>query len=548
MQTQRVCLAVTFALQLAACSHEELPLGARAESVFVSDSYAGRNYKLYVPSSYSAGHALPLVLMLHGCTQDPAGFATGTAMNTLAESQGFFALYPEQPSSANANKCWQWWLPAHQARGSGEPANLADLVHHIAGSYSVDSGRVYAAGLSSGAAMTVILGATYPDVFAAISVGSGLEYKAASGSTVDAYSAMSSGGPSPVTQGRLAYHAMGASPKTVPTLVFHGSSDTTVAPVNGNQILSQWAKTNDLASDGAEDGNITDTPDSTVSSTVSGGRKYTTYSYRDRTTGTVVLQKILVDGMGHAWSGGSSAGTYTDPKGPDASALSWEFFRSHARGAAPPPPPVDAGVIDASQPPDLSTPDLSTPDLHAADAAAPDLSPPPAGHTLRSIDAEDGFVGAVVADGTSAATLKVGDKGMFNGDTYRGILSFDASSLPAGKPTGAQLVLTRRSQSGSVSALLVDVKSGSFGSSPALAQGDYSAAATVTGVTTIVPPSRDGASVTVSLPPAALAAIGRGDRIQLRLRATTPVDFPSDVIELYDGSSAAYAPTLIVTY
>lgn len=557
MQSKGVCLTVAAIVlfQQPACSQDELPAASRQQSVFVSDSYAGRNYRLYVPSSYTAGRALPLVLMLHGCTQDPAQFATGTAMNTLAESQGFFALYPEQPSSANGNKCWQWWLPAHQARGSGEPASLANLVQHIASTRSVDASRIYSAGLSSGAAMTVILGATYPDLFAAIAVGSGLEYKAASGSTIDAYSAMSSGGPSPITQGRAAYAAMGAAKQLLPVIVFHGTSDTTVAPVNGSQIVSQWAKTDDLASDGVEDANITDTADSTVSSTVSGGRAYTTSFYRDHKSGAVVLEKVLVTGMGHAWSGGSSAGSYTDPKGPDASLLAWEFFRSHARGAAP---PVDAGTgsdgsaVDAGHPP--PPPDMGTVlDLHSSDAAndagsAPDLRTPPTGFTLRSIDPEDGFVGALVADGSSAATLKAGDKGMFNSDTYRSILSFDASALPAGHPTSAQLILTRKAQSGAVSALLLDVKSGSFGAGPGLVQADYGAAATATGVATITPPTRDGAAVSITLPAAALAAISRGDRVQLRLRAVTATDFPADAIELFDGSSATYAPTLILNY
>lgn len=539
MQTKPALTVATFALLAqSACSQEDLSTASRRESVFVSDSYAGRNYRLYVPSSRSAGHALPLVLMLHGCTQDPAQFAAGTAMNALAESQGFFALYPEQPSSANGNKCWQWWLPAHQGRGSGEPASLANLVAHVASTYAVDPNRIYAAGLSAGAAMTVILGATYPDLFAAIAVGSGLEYRAATGSAIDAYNAMSGGGPSPAAQGRLAYAAMGAYRQLMPVIVFHGTSDSTVAPINGNQLASQWAKTNDLASDGVEDGNVTDTPDSAVSSTVSGGRRYTTYFYRDPKSGEVVIQKLLVDGMGHAWSGGSSAGSYTDPKGPDASALAWDFFRSHARGAAA---PVDLGTAS-----DLRVVDAA----HdaASDGSAADLSTPASGFALRSIDSEDGFVGALTADGASATTLKAGDKGMFNADTYRAILSFDASALPAGRPTSAQLTLTRKSQVGTVSSLLLDVKAGSFGSGAALAQADYAAAATATGVATFTPPDKDGASLTVALPPAALSAIGRGERVQLRLRAVTATDFPADALELYDGSSALYAPTLSVNY
>jgi poly(hydroxyalkanoate) depolymerase family esterase len=243
-------------------------------------SFGGRSYRLFTPSGYAAGKPLPLVLMLHGCTQDAAGFERGTQMSALGESQGFFVLYAEQPSSADANKCWEWWLPGNQAR-SGEPAQLAGLVQHVAGGVDIDPARVYVVGFSAGAAMSAILGATYPDVFAAIAVGSGLEYKAAT-SALDALTAMQKGGPSPATQGRAAYSAMGAARRAVPVIVFHGSSDTTVAPVNAGQIIEQWAKTDDLAADGVEDGSVSATPDSTTTATVPGGRSYSVSVHRDK--------------------------------------------------------------------------------------------------------------------------------------------------------------------------------------------------------------------------------------------------------------------------
>ncbi|SEB42838.1 PHB depolymerase family esterase [Paenibacillus sp. GP183] len=299
-----------------------------AAGSYITQTYNSRNYKIYIPSGYQQGTAVPLIVMLHGCTQDPDQFADGTQMNTLAESKKFIVIYPEQPSSANLNKCWNWFEPANQSRGSGEPALISGMVSQVKSMYSIDSRRVYVAGLSAGAAMSVIMGTTYPDIFAAINVSSGLEYKAAT-NLIAATSAMISGGPDPVAQGNAAYSAMGSYKRVVPVIVFHGTSDNTVNPVNGDQVISQWAQTNDLASDGLDNNNIDDLADVTQHSTVPGGRSYTVYSYNDSKTGRVVMQKYTVTGMGHAWSGGSSSGSYTDPQGPNASQICYDFFMAH---------------------------------------------------------------------------------------------------------------------------------------------------------------------------------------------------------------------------
>ncbi|MHC5549354.1 CE1 family esterase, partial [Bacillus subtilis] len=177
--------------------------------------------------------------------------------------------------------------------------------------------------------MSVIMGATYPDIFAAISVGAGLEYKAATNVT-GVYTAMSSGGPNPIQQGDLAYSAMGDHKRVVPVILFHGTADYTVAPINAHQILSQCAQTNDRASDGLDNNNIDDMADQTATGTVSGGRSYTQYIYKD-TAEKTVMEKYMIEGMGHAWSGGSTSGSYTDPKGPNATKLSWNFFKSHPK-------------------------------------------------------------------------------------------------------------------------------------------------------------------------------------------------------------------------
>ena len=296
-------------------------MGTRAFAAgqFVADSFGGRDYKLYVPSSYS-GQPLPLVLMLHGCTQDPDQFATGTKMNDVAEAHGFFALYPDEPASAQALKCWQWFDPAHQMRGSGEPAELVALVDHVAEKYAVDGTRTYAAGLSAGAAMTVVLGATYPDRFSAIGVAAGLEYAAAT-SLASASTAQLDGGPDPAAQGKLAAMAMAGGARPVRVLVFHGTSDAIVAPVNGDQVATQWRDTDALL--GAP---VPMSADSTTMDTIPGGRSYTTTRWGQW------VQKVAVDGMGHAWSGGDASGSYTDPEGPNASELAWQFFSVDTSG------------------------------------------------------------------------------------------------------------------------------------------------------------------------------------------------------------------------
>lgn len=295
---------------------------------FTTINYSGREYKLYVPSGYTTGSPLPLVVMLHGCTQDPDQFAAGTQMNVLAESENFLVMYPKQTTAANQNACWNFFEPTSQTRGSGEPALIAGMVNDVKTKYSVNNEAVFVTGLSAGGAMTAIMGATYPDVFKAISVGAGLEYKAATSMTA-AFTAMSSGGPDPVAQGLAAYNAMGSYKRVVPTMVFHGTSDSTVATVNGNQVLTQWAETNDRADDGSSNNSIDDVADQTITGQVpgSGGRAYTRYVYNDA-NGNPIMEKYLVTGMGHAWSGGSTAGSYTDPKGPNQSQLTWEFFES----------------------------------------------------------------------------------------------------------------------------------------------------------------------------------------------------------------------------
>ena len=584
-----VCL---FALLAAAL----LAPAAQASSFTSKTSSGGRVYWLFVPTSYSAGNAAPLVVMLHGCTQNGDGFATSTGMNAVAEEKGFLVAYPVQPSSANSSQCWNWFLTAHQSRGSGEPASIAGVVTHVKSQYTVDNAKVYLAGFSAGGGMAAIMGATYPDVFSAIGIHSGLEYKAATSQNA-AFTAMSSGGPDPGTQGNAAYTAMGSFARTVRTMVFHGTSDFTVAVVNGNQALSQWAQTNDRASDGADNNNIDDTADLTQGGQVSGGRTYTRYVYEDAAD-NVVMEKYLVDSMGHNWSGGVLGGTYTDPNGPSASRLMADFFLGTTGGGggggggdttAPITTASPVGgtytaaqnvtlsvnesantfyTVDGSTP-TQSSPIYTTPIAISTNTTLRYFSVDLAGNaealkqqvyvintgggggggtsaTFTSIDGEDGFAGALVADSFSTTVHKVGDKGMFNADTFRLLLSFNTSAVPAGATiTGATLKIYRQSLSGTVTALTVDVAD-LFGTA-ALAQSDYSAAADVAGAATLAVPSSNGASSTATLPSSTYNLIKTG-KLQVRIKGTAAVDFTSDVLTVYGGGAGAQAPTLTVTW
>jgi poly(hydroxyalkanoate) depolymerase family esterase len=291
-------------------------------AAFLDRSYQGRAYKLYVPASYASATPAPLVVMLHGCTQTMADFAAGTRMNQQADTAGFLVAYPDEPTSANAAQCFNWFLPADQARGAGEPALLAGIVGDVAGAYTVDAKRVFVAGLSAGAAMAVILGATYPDVFAAVGAHSGLEYEAATAAST-ALQAQAFGGPAPKTQGDAAFAAMGAVARAVPVIVFHGDADSTVNVVNGQQIVDQWNETDTRAS--ATLGPAVATQGS------AGGRSFTHTTYSDGKTTRSMLELYVVVGLAHAWSGGSAAGTFTDPAGPDATSLLWQFFAAHGQ-------------------------------------------------------------------------------------------------------------------------------------------------------------------------------------------------------------------------
>jgi poly(hydroxyalkanoate) depolymerase family esterase len=275
-----------------------------------------RDYKLYIPSGFR-GQALPLVVMLHGCTQTPEDFAAGTGMNGVAEADGFFVAYPAQAPTANISKCWNWFEATHQQRDGGEPALIAGITRQVMAQYGIDPRRVYVAGLSAGGAMAAILGAIYPDLYAAVGVHSGL----APGSAQDlpsAFQAMQQGGPGVLPRiGRPA-----------PLILFHGDGDSTVHPWNADHLVQQWTATA---------GPRGSAPLVTVQQGQAGGRNYTREIYRDG-RGQPVVERWTIHGAGHAWSGGNRNGSYADSAGPDASRELTRFFQEHPRSTVVPPP------------------------------------------------------------------------------------------------------------------------------------------------------------------------------------------------------------------
>lgn len=276
---------------------------------FVGD--AGElDYKLYVPAGLDTANA-PLLVMLHGCTQSPDDFARGTRMNALADSHGYVIAYPEQTSSRNANRCWNWFRSSDQQRESGEPALLAALTRKLIATHRLDERRVYVAGLSAGGAMAAVLANTHSDLFAAIGVHSGLPIGLAS-DVPSAFAAMRSGG-----KGREPTAPKKDAPP-VPAIVFHGDRDTTVHPSNGHGVIAQSLANRAVDAAAATGAHV-------ERGIAVGGRQYTRTVHR-LADGNVAAEHWIVEGAGHAWSGGDAAGTYTDPTGPDASAQMLRFF------------------------------------------------------------------------------------------------------------------------------------------------------------------------------------------------------------------------------
>jgi poly(hydroxyalkanoate) depolymerase family esterase len=281
---------------------------------------------VHVPPGLDAAKPAPLVCMLHGCTQDPATFAAATLMNHAADRHRFVVVYPGQDRARNPQGCWNWFRPEHQKRDAGEPAAIATIVGGLIEANSrctIDSERVYVAGLSSGAAMAVIMSVCYPDLFAAVAVHSGLAYKSAT-SLRSAFGAMARGGNDADTHGHAAHAAMGPHARAVPSMVIHGSADRTVAPANAIHVLRQSMAANHLAAP-QNCNHATAQPTSSRRGQNDGGRPYTQSRWMDA-GGALMHELLMIEGLGHAWSGGAAGGSHTDPRGLGATEAIWAFF------------------------------------------------------------------------------------------------------------------------------------------------------------------------------------------------------------------------------
>ena len=287
----------------------ELPLpdGAQFLDQRYSCAAGGRRYRLYVPAT--AGEGLQgLIVMLHGCTQNPEDFAAGTGMNALAEEHRLLIVYPAQTGGDNSMACWNWFRPGDQMRDTGEPAIIAGLTENLRIQYAIPNDRVFIAGLSAGGAMAAIMGETYPELYGAIGVHSGLAYGSAN-DVMSAFTAMS--GQVGIEQRPFRHGGVGtgASPRMI---VFHGSADTTVHPSNAERIITSQGGSLGKSSR-SEHGPSGDT------------RAYTRL-VTERDDGTHGIECWMIDGAQHAWSGGHPSGSYTDPRGPNASAAMVRFF------------------------------------------------------------------------------------------------------------------------------------------------------------------------------------------------------------------------------
>jgi poly(hydroxyalkanoate) depolymerase family esterase len=296
------------------------PLAGRWLDGSYSNASGTRAYKLYVPSG-DRGRCKSLVIMLHGCTQNPDDFAAGTGMNVRAEADGFLVAYPAQVANANSSKCWNWFKAADQKRSKGEPSLIAGITRQVVAEYQVDPGRIYVAGLSAGGAMAAIMAATYPDLYAAVGVHSGL----APGCARDlpsAFEAMRTGG----QPGRS------GAKRAIPLILFHGDRDPTVHPDNAGRIIRLWS-----AMAGLEAGGRSTAPSRVEQGRSADGKAYTRTIHPDA-RGRTLVEEWTIHGAGHAWSGGSLEGSFTDPDGPDATRELVRFFREQTAGTGVSPP------------------------------------------------------------------------------------------------------------------------------------------------------------------------------------------------------------------
>jgi poly(hydroxyalkanoate) depolymerase family esterase len=302
--------------------------GRRYPARFVGPS-GTRSYLVYVPAGLRRTTRAPLLVLLHGCGQSGADLATVTRFNQLADRHGLILVYPEQLTAAHTARCWRWFEAAHQARGSGEPAILAGITAQVLAEqvrWRIDPERVYVAGLSAGGAMALVLGATYPDVYAAVGVHSATAYRSANGSRAALRAMNGTAAPPPLARPGRSPHAL------PPTIVVQGSVDRTVRPVNATRIAQQWLAYRAAANPSPT--NPARVTRSRVTRTRPGAARSATTTRWYTARGHKVLEIVTVDGLGHAWSGGAKGLAYSDPRGPRATTAIWSFLSAQRLSSA----------------------------------------------------------------------------------------------------------------------------------------------------------------------------------------------------------------------
>lgn len=294
-----------------------------------SNSAGNRSYSLYVPHDFDGKKEIPLMVMLHGCFQTVQEFAEQTGMNLVAEKYGFAVLYPEQTYQNNVWKCWNWFKPENQSHEGGEPSIVIGMIEKIDQTMKLDHNRIFVAGLSAGAAMASNMVACHSDLFAGAGIHSGLEYRAATNEK-DAHQATANGATQDINQSGIdAAHCAGSGAKTVAVVVVHGNKDPYVNPINSERIVAQFSKMNDILDDSRDNNSQTSISQATRNDKVPNGYAYQTDLYGSPSD--LHIEKIIVNGMGHAWSGSPVQAQYADPKGPNVAEIMWLFFSEHAR-------------------------------------------------------------------------------------------------------------------------------------------------------------------------------------------------------------------------
>lgn len=525
----------------------------------------GRLAKLYISSKYRQGIDIPLVVMLHGDGQTAEQFERLTNMNEIADDRGFNVLYLSADSS-NPLTSWEWYSTSVQA-GSGDTAYIVDAINAINATYSIDDSRIYAVGFGAGAVMANIVAATNPTLIKAIAVVSGTQYAAASNLNTS-FNAKENGS---TATSQAIIDAMGTKGDVTPVIVIHGVNDETFDIVNADLTISQWADANDILDNETDDDSVSASPSKTETFST-----YSKYVYNNA-NGLTVMEKYVVSNMGYAWSGGSVAGDYTYTSGPNASELIYDFFAKTAEldyyvkpvekdvTAPVTTPLINGGTFEESVTVSLSvnenattyyTLDGTTPTTASNIYTAPFILTETTTVKFFSVDEsgniEDvktevytivqkqystveigydkslsGYAGTITYFGYGTDVVKAGLAGLYNGESFRGIISFDTSTVNSSDIESAVLRLYIGAWGSAVNSISIDIANGYFGSS-GIQLADFSASASATGIATASPVS--SGYIDINIPSSAYSHIGA--HTEFRICSTVTNGFSESVVEI----------------